>query len=413
MNSIITKTLSCGMHVAVEQIPNADTVAINWLLPAGTCMESANKLGTAAMVSELLLRGAAELSSRQYSDAMDRLGADRSVSPRTHHMSIFSVMRGENLEPAFALLDALVRMPAMPDDSIDAVRNLCLQSIDSLADDPAELIMLKLRQRHMPEPFNRSSLGERSDIESLDIKSLRDFWRMHAVPRGAILGVAGKVDAHHFIAEVDARLRDWQGAIAEPTTRQEPQRGMLHVQQDTAQVHLALAFDAPPESSTNAVLERIAISVLSGSTSSRLFTEVRQKRALCYSVSASYASGRDFGTVTAYAGTTPQRAQETLDVTVSEILRLFSGTGATQDEFDRAVVGFKSHLVMQGESTSARAAAIASDLFRIGKARSLDELAQRIDRVTLPQLNDYMRSRAIGPLTIASIGPEPLDPPSA
>jgi predicted Zn-dependent peptidase len=411
MASITTQTLECGLTVAIETIPNADSVAVNWVLPAGSAMEPETAIGTAPMLSELLLRGAGSMNSRALSDAFDRLGADRSISVRPHHMSVFSVMRGENLLEAFNLLDAVVRAPALPHDALEPVRSLCLQSIDSLVDDPAELIMLRVRERHLPPPYNRDSYGRRDVIESIGLEPLRSFWARHAVPRGSILGVAGRVDAEQFIANLESRWSDWSGAVAEPTTHREPERGTLHIEQDTAQMHLAIAFDAPPEAAPDSALERVAISVLSGSTSSRLFSEVRQKRALCYSVGASYAAGRDFGTVTAYAGTTPQRAQETLDVTVAEIQQLFSGSGATEDEFRRAVVGLKSHIVMQGESTSARAGALVSDLFRLGNARSLTDLADRIDRVTLVQLNDYLASRKLGPLTIASIGPSALVAP--
>lgn len=413
MAEILTKTLACGMVVAVEPIANADTVALQWMLPAGSAFEPERGVGTTAMLAELLLRGAGDLNSRAFSEALDRLGAERSVSVRTHHMSISAVMRGEQLDAALELLELIVRKPMLPADALEPVRSLCIQAIDGLADDPAELVSIKARERHLPPPFNRSTLGDRDTIEQMQLEPLREFWSRHAVPRGAILGVAGKVDAHHLLAELEARLGDWSGAAAEPVTQHEPERGMLHIEQDTAQSHIALAFDAPPEGSVDSMLERIAINVLSGGTSSRLFTEVRQKRALCYSVSASYGASRDYGVVSGYAGTTPQRAQETLDVMVAEFRRLFSEKGATEDEFRRAVIGLKSHLVMQGESTSARASAIANDVFRIGRARPLAELAQKVESVTLGQLNDYLASRALGPITIASIGPEPLRQPAA
>ena len=65
-------------------------------------------------------------------------------------------------------------------------------------------------------------------------------------------------------------------------------------------------------------------------------------------------------------------------------------------------------MIMQGESTAARAAAIGSDHFRIGRARTLDELAEAVDGVTLDKLNDYLRTRDYGPATIASVGPVEL-----
>ncbi len=163
------------------------------------------------------------------------------------------------------------------------------------------------------------------------------------------------------------------------------------------------------------MLERLAIAVLSGSSSGRLFTEVRQKRSLSYSVGAAYRPGRDDGLVSLYAGTTPDRAQETLDVCAAEIERLYGGDGGSvsREEFDRAVVGLKSHLIMQGESTPARAGGLGRDHFALGRARTLDELARAIDAITVDDLNEYTANRRLGPLTLVTVGPSALAPPSA
>jgi predicted Zn-dependent peptidase len=153
--------------------------------------------------------------------------------------------------------------------------------------------------------------------------------------------------------------------------------------------------------------------VLSGGTAGRLFTEVREKRGLCYSVSAGYASGRDFGAVTAYVGTTPERAQESLDVLWAELARIGTAEGAvTQEEFERAVIGMKSRLVFAGESTAARAAGLATDLHRLGRARGLAEMAAQIDAVTLGQVADYLRRRDMGRVTIQTLGPAGLRAPT-
>jgi predicted Zn-dependent peptidase len=159
------------------------------------------------------------------------------------------------------------------------------------------------------------------------------------------------------------------------------------------------------------MLERLAIAVLSGSTSGRLFTEVRAKRSLCYSVGASYRASRDFGIVGLYAGTTPERAQETLDVCTAEIDGMLGTASVSREEYDRAVIGLKSSLIMQGESTGARAAAIAEDTDRLGRPRALDEVAAEIDAISLDDLNAYCASRVAGSFTIVSIGKTPLNPP--
>jgi predicted Zn-dependent peptidase len=146
--------------------------------------------------------------------------------------------------------------------------------------------------------------------------------------------------------------------------------------------------------------------------SSRLFTEVREKRGLCYSVNASYTPTRETGTVTAYVGTTPERAQESLDVLCAELERINGDAPITREEFDRAVNGIKSRIVFSGESTRARARALAADYHNRGAARSLDEFAAQVDAVTLDALNEYASKRTLGKLTIQTVGPTPLTPPA-
>ena len=98
---------------------------------------------------------------------------------------------------------------------------------------------------------------------------------------------------------------------------------------------------------------RGAVGVLCQDMSSRLFTNVREKHGLCYSVYASYESFKDRAAIVGYAGARPELAQETLDRTLEEFRNL--ANGIEDDELDRVKVGLKSSLIMRQESTSARA----------------------------------------------------------
>jgi len=87
--------------------------------------------------------------------------------------------------------------------------------------------------------------------------------------------------------------------------------------------------------------------------------------------------------------------------------------GVTQQELDRAKIGLKASTIMQGESTSARAGAIAHDYFIRGRIRTLEEIKAGIDAVTVDQVNDYLKSHKAGPFTIVTVGPKELKLPSA
>jgi predicted Zn-dependent peptidase len=410
MTEILTTRFDSGLALIIEPIPNARSVAICWLSPVGSAGDPKGADGLAAMLSEMVFRGAGGLSSREHSDALDRLGVQRDSRVTAHHLHLGFTLLGSRLPQALPLVVDMVRRPALADDSLEAVRSLSLAAIDSLEDDPAHLVMLRLREHHLPAPFNRHGYGEADAIERASLTDLRHAWATRNTPGGSIIGVAGAVDPPALISQTRSLLDGWQGCAAEPAVVQPPVRGSAHIEQDSAQVHLALAYDAPRAADRDFIFERLAIACLSGSTSARLFTEVRQKRSLCYSVDASYSAGKDAGWVSLYAGTTPPRAQETLDVSLGEIERL--KRGVARDEFDRAIIQLKSHLIMQGESTGARAAAIAGDFFRLGRARTLEQVAAEIDAVSFGALNEYLARREIGPVTLANLGPTPLTLPA-
>ncbi len=218
---------------------------------------------------------------------------------------------------------------------------------------------------------------------------------------------------------LEALLEGWTGRAVEPATAGSPVRGYAHETDQSNQVQIIVMHDAPvdgPErdgvESRDALLERVVTAVLSGGMSGRLFTEVREKRGLCYAVQAGYRGDRTYGTVSAYVGTTPERAQESLDVLLAELDRINTPAGrVTPEEFQRALVGFKSGLVFSGESTSARASALAGDTRRLGRARSLGEIADRLDSITLDEVNAYLARRTLGTLTIQTLGPAALRAP--
>lgn len=418
MTRLVTRRLDCGMPLIVESIPGVRSVGVAWYVPAGSATEPADRLGLGAMWSELLQRGCGDLDSRGQADALDRLGISRSVENGSLFMRFGFTLVGSRLTESLPIMTDMVRRPRFDEDSIEPVRDLSLQAIESLKDEPAERASLALRDRHNPPPINRSGMGTPETLARITRADLLEGWRDRARPEGSILAVAGEVDsaggADGIARSFNALLADWKGKVAEPVMGTAPQRGTYHhINDASAQVHIVLAYEAPREISDDAPCERVLSSVLSGGMSARLFTEVREKRGLCYSVSQSFAAEKDWGQCSAYVGTTPERAQESLSVLVAE-LRKAVGPAAqiTEEEFAVALTGMKSRVIFSGESTSARAHTLASDQHKRGRPRTLDEIAAVYDALTPDQVNAYVKRRAIGPITIVTLGQTPLQPPA-
>jgi len=409
MGEIRVFELACGMPLVVEQSRAVRSAGLTWLLPGGSGADPADRLGLCAMLHELLLRGSATLGSREQADAFDRLGASRSTDALMRHYRLGMTVLGDRLLDALPLLVEMVRSPAFGEASIEPVRELCLQSLASLADDPQERCVLAARSRHHPEPINRSGYGTEDGLASVTREDLTRAWARCAVPVGSVLAVSGAVDAEAVARRLDELLNAWTGSWQEPALGAPAPRGYAHELDESNQVQIVLVHDGPAEPNPDSALERAVCSVLSGGMSGRLFTEVREKRGLCYAVSCGYRSDRDRGTVTAYVGTTPERAEESLRVLRDELERIGTEAGSvTAEELDRALVGMKSRVVFSGESTSARAAAMAGDWVRLGRARSLTEIAGEIDAINLDRVHDYLARRTLGTTTIQTLGPKAL-----
>lgn len=409
MTQTVTHTTDAGMTVVVEPMRNVRSAAFTWLVPAGFGRDELD--GGAEVTSELLLRGAANLDSRAQADAFDRIGASRAADAGTRFMRLGSTCLGSSFPDAFKLIAQSVREPRFDDASIAPSIELALQQLDSLADDPGRRAGLAARARHHRDPYSRSGMGTREGIQALTRDRIAQWWATNARPSGSILAIAGDVDPADATALVEGQLSGWAGEPAEMKLGDPAPRGYAHEPDDSAQVQIILLHDAPPEAHDDAPLERIVIGVLSGGMSARLFTEVREKRGLCYAVHAGYRGDLDFGTVVADVGTTPERAQESLDVLVAELLRIHE-TGIDSDEFERARTRIKSSLVFAGESTGARAGALAMDIHKFGHPRTLEEIGAVYDALTLDQVNAYLRRRSLGRVTIQSLGPAELTPPS-
>lgn len=409
MSDIHTHTLPNGLVLLVQPIDGVESVGLTMLLPAGASMEPADQQGVGAVLSELMLRGAGDLDARGHSEAMDRLGIRRSVDTAMYNIQLDASFLGDRLDEVMPLLMDMIRRPRLREEGFGPSRDLALQAIDALEDEPQQKVMIELKRVHLPDPVGRSPMGQRDHLLNLDVGQVRSHFQRTFVPGGSVLALAGKVDVDAVGRLVEKLLGDWQGSIELPQPSGNGAGGYRHVSAESTQQHIGLAFNAVPESDPMSMTQRVGVAVLSGGMSGRLFTEVREKRGLCYSVYAAYRSLRDRGAIYAYAGTTTQRAQETMDVLKAELERLGEGVGA--DEFDRAVVGLKSKLVMQGESTGARANAIAFDQLLIGRPRTLDQLHDEVEAVTLDGLNAFLASHKPRQFSALTIGPKPLAVP--
>ncbi len=415
MNSVSQPILSHvydnGLVLVAEPSPETESAAFTFLLPGGCCYEDEAAAGLAGLTCEMSLRGAGGRDSRAFVQDLDRLGVERGESVGVSQVSFGGATIAENLPAALSIYSDVLRVAELPSDQLEAGKMVCLQEIRAIEDDPSHKLMIELRRAHYPHPWGRPSYGTEATLATIKIDHVRDYYQRFYRPNGAILGLAGNFDWEATRDWIGELLSDWPAAARNTPSETPGGERSTHIHMDSGQTQIGIAFPSLPYRHPDYFLAWGAVGVLSGGMSSRLFTEVREKRGLCYSVHASLNTQRDRAAVLCHAGTTAERAQETLNVTCGELVRL--GEGVATEELQRLKARIKSSLIMQQESTSSRSAAIAREWYHLGKARSLDEIGSLIDNLNADSINAYLAENPPADFTIVTLGPQPLETPGA
>lgn len=401
--ALIDRTLAHGLRLVYEPMPWLPTVSLTLQLPVGSVTDPDDAVGSAAVLSEWLQRGAGGRSAREQADALDRLGVRRGGGVGRESMTLSAAFLARDAAEVLPLIAQVLTEPGLRDEDFEGVRQLALQDIAAVEDNPAQRLEEALVRRYFESAHGRSAYGQREHLHALTAEGVRDDARRRLGPAGAILALAGGGDPTVVTGLVEATFGSWRGETRDtpPPIVREPH--VHHVPADSAQVQIGLVSAAVGPDHPDWYPQQVAMSALDGNMGARLFVEVRERRGLVYSVGASTRLVRGHAYTVARAGTTPERAAETVAVLRHELVRLSEGIDA--EEHDRAQRQLRSSLVMQSEASGARAARLAADVLHLGRPRSLDEVLAGLEAVDVDGVNAFLSAREEPRFTLVTLGP--------
>ena len=325
MTDIHMKTLPNGLTLVAEPMPWLPSASFNLLMPVGAAGDPEGQEGSGAVLNDWLYRGAGERDAREFSDALDDLGVRRGGGAGTEYATLSASLLADALPETLKLYADMVRRPRLEDQTLESARTLALQELWSLDDNPTQRLFIALSKAYFASGQGRSAYGTEEGLKNLSAESVRQDFGRRVAPRGAILSVAGGVKWDDLVSQVQEIFGDWGGeSEALPEAELAPQHSE-HIEADTSQTQIGVAFAGVAPGSEDWYKHALATGVLSGGMGSRLFSEVREKRGLVYSVAAVNRAVRGFGYTLGYAGTTPERAEETLRVLLGELSKLRKG----------------------------------------------------------------------------------------
>ena len=388
-------------------MPGVSSAAISVLIPVGAAVDPEGLEGSSNILAELMHRGAGPYDNRALSQEYEKLGTQAGHSAGVEMSSISTTLLGENLPRAIELIGHTLRRPRLPEEELDNVVQLALQELKSLEDEPSSKVMVELSKDLYAPPFGRNSMGTVEGLEKITIDSIRDFYQSQFVPTKLIIGVAGNFDWTQVIKSLETELGNWLGEknIIQPKALKKND-STRHLNKETSQLQIALAYPSVAIDHPDYYVARVGVGILSGGMAGRLFIEVREKRGLVYRVSASHSGAINRAAIFCYAGTTTERAEETLQVMVQELRNL--SKGVSKEELQRSKADLKSRIVLSSESSSSRAGSIVSDLWNLGRVRTLDEIKKAVDDVSSDDLERHLNEYKVNPITLMTLGQKGL-----
>ena len=384
-------TLPSGVRVVTEAMPSVRSAALGFFVGTGSSMEDVPVAGWSHLLEHMLFRGTASYASEEVDQIFDAMGAELNAGTGKESTSVYSRVLDVHLSRAFDVMAEMIWQPLIAAEDLVNEREIVIEEIAMYEDDPHDLVHDLLGEAVFGDhPLGRPVIGTRASVSGAQAEALRAFHEARYVPGDVVIAAAGSI-AHEEIvalaekAGIGGRVAGTSGPNAPVAPSAGAPRRRFH-QKDTEQYHLALGATGIAQDDERRYALRVLDTILGGTSSSRLFQEVREKRGLAYAVYSFSSLYSSTGQVGVYVGTRPDNVGLAAQVIADELEGLRQG-GVATDELDRARENAKGRAVLALESTSARMNRLGASILAGLPLLSLDEIVERIDAVTADDVN--------------------------
>ncbi|MGO9890791.1 MAG: M16 family metallopeptidase [Solirubrobacteraceae bacterium] len=400
-------TLDSGVRVVTEAMPSVRSVSIGFWIGTGSRSEDDGHAGLSHLIEHLLFKGTEKYGSLEIDQIFDGMGAELNAGTGKETTSVYARVIDDHVPEAFDVMSDMVFRPTLND--IDSERAVILEEIAMYEDDPQEKVFDLLGEAVFGEhPLGRAIIGRASVIADTSPDEIRRFHTDRYGPENIVIAAAGAVDHDAFVELTARSIAEKTGGLA-PSASPAPAPGAARrrfERKDTEQYHVCLGGTGLARHDERRFALRVLDNVFGGTSSSRLFQEVRERRGLAYAVYSFTSAYQDTGQVGLYIGTRPDNVAEGLAVVGAELERVREEP-ATPDELERAKENLKGRVVLALESTGARMNRLGSEILAGMPLLSLDETVERIDAVTLDDLAGLVDELwSPDRLSAAGIGPD-------
>jgi predicted Zn-dependent peptidase len=376
--------LSNGVRIVTEAMPHVRSVSAGIWISTGSRLEAPDENGICHFIEHMLFKGTLSRSAEEIARSVDSIGGNLDAFTSKELVSFNTKVLDEHLPLAFDVLSDLVLHPAFRPEDVEKEKGVILEELKMDADNPEylvhEIFSANFWKGHA---LGKPILGTKETVRAFDHKRVVEYYGRHYVPANFTITAAGQLTHEAIVSLVRERFEDLPPRPPAQPDGMPATHARIAIRNKKAleQVHLCLGVPSYYLSHEDRFSCYILNTLLGGGMSSRLFQNIREKLGLAYSVFSELNPYRDTGCLAVCAGTSVQSAPKVIACIMEEFIRL-KQEPVPEDELQRAKDYMKGSLMLSLESTNSRMANLARQEVYFGRFFSLDELLERIERVT-------------------------------
>ena len=401
----IRKTvLSNGLLVLTESMPHVRSVSMGAWIGSGSRDEALEVNGVSHFVEHMVFKGTTSRSAQQIAREVDTIGGNLDAFTGKEMVCFNIKVLDENVAPALDVLSDLVLHPTFTPEELAREQGVILEEIKMDEDNPDYLVHEIFTQNFWKgDALGRPILGTEKTVSSFNQQIVFDFYNSRFTPRNMVFSAAGNLEHDAFVAQVERQFGSLAADGAEPIAVPEAPTATPHItlkrKKSLEQVQLCLGVPAPPVNDPSRYGVYLLNTMLGGGMSSRLFQTIREDQGLAYSIYSEMNPFRDTGSLCVYAGTSVDKTEKVLRLTLEELRRLKEET-VSEAELKRAKDQLKSNMVIGLESSGSRMSNLARQQMYFGRFFGVDEIIEEIEAVTIADIQD-LAQRLFRPEAIA------------
>ena len=398
-----------GLRVVTAPMPQAKSVACFVMLAAGSRYETRETNGIAHFSEHMFFKGTERRpSARDIAGEIDAIGGEFNAFTGKEYTGYYVKCAAEHRDVALDVLVDMLRHSKFEPEEIEREKGVIVEEMNMYFDTPRDYIDGVYDELlYGDQPLGWDIIGTKETVRAATRATFLDYLgRWYRAPR-MVAGVAGQVGN-----EVDGKLEELLGNVEdgsaggpEPVQR-EPAAPRVKIHTKASdQAHIRLGVHSYPLTHPNRYALNLLATVLGGGMSSRLFTEVRERRGLAYYIYGYNQGYTDTGTLFAQGGVDIDRIEEAIRTVVAEFGRI-AAEPIEADELEKARSFAKGRLILSIEDPKgAILFGLRSEVLE-GELREPDEVLAGFDAVTVDDIQRVAQDIIVEDgLNLALIGP--------